>query len=425
VTPAEAGRHRALWRWHFYAGLFCAPFVLWLAVTGSLYLWKPQIETWIDRPYANLPVTAVAPPSRLAAAAVAAVPGSAFKAYQLPVRENDAAQVQVMKDGETIRVYVHPESGRAMKVVAEKDRFFRWIFRLHGELILGSAGSFLVELAASWAVVMILTGLFLWWPRGRGPAGVLWPRIGARGRILWRDLHAVTGMWVSIFALFLLVTGMPWASNWGALFKQARALTGTAAVQDWPGGGEHAEHGAHAGHHMAGPALRQLDIVTLAARQLALAPPVLLSPGEGGGWTVKSDAANRPLRKTLTLDGATGAVRDREDFADRHVIDRVVGYGIAAHEGQLFGIANQLLGMATALGLMLLTVSAYVMWWRRRPPGSIGGPWRHHDDRLPKPAVAVGVVLGLLLPLFGATALLAAAVDRWGRVRCPKPAHPE
>jgi uncharacterized iron-regulated membrane protein len=24
----------AVWRWHFYAGLFCIPFILWLACTG-------------------------------------------------------------------------------------------------------------------------------------------------------------------------------------------------------------------------------------------------------------------------------------------------------------------------------------------------------------------------------------------------------
>jgi hypothetical protein len=35
TTPALARGldHRTVWRWHFYAGLFCIPFVLWLATT--------------------------------------------------------------------------------------------------------------------------------------------------------------------------------------------------------------------------------------------------------------------------------------------------------------------------------------------------------------------------------------------------------
>ena len=49
--------YRAVWRWHFYAGLFCIPFVLWLAATGSIYPFRPQIEAWIDRPYDRLALT--------------------------------------------------------------------------------------------------------------------------------------------------------------------------------------------------------------------------------------------------------------------------------------------------------------------------------------------------------------------------------
>ena len=52
----------------------------------------------------------------------------------------------------------------------------------------------------------------------------------------------------------------------------------------------------------------------------------------------------------------------------------MIGVGIAAHEGQLFGVANQLLGLFTALGLITMCVSAVVMWWRRRPEGSLGLP---------------------------------------------------
>ena len=32
------------WRWHFYAGLFVAPFMVMLALTGTLYLFKPQLD---------------------------------------------------------------------------------------------------------------------------------------------------------------------------------------------------------------------------------------------------------------------------------------------------------------------------------------------------------------------------------------------
>ena len=46
--------YRAVWRWHFYAGLFCIPFVVVLSISGSVYLFKQEIESWIDRPYDGL-----------------------------------------------------------------------------------------------------------------------------------------------------------------------------------------------------------------------------------------------------------------------------------------------------------------------------------------------------------------------------------
>src|SRR5580698_1737762 len=49
--------HRTVWRWHFYAGLFCIPFVLWLSVTGTIFLFHPQIQHWLDRPYDTLLLT--------------------------------------------------------------------------------------------------------------------------------------------------------------------------------------------------------------------------------------------------------------------------------------------------------------------------------------------------------------------------------
>ena len=77
--------YRAIWRWHFYAGLFCIPFIIVLASSGSIYLFKPQIESWIDRPFDSLAIKDH--PSTAAdqiLAALAAIPGSTLNAYELP-----------------------------------------------------------------------------------------------------------------------------------------------------------------------------------------------------------------------------------------------------------------------------------------------------------------------------------------------------
>jgi uncharacterized iron-regulated membrane protein len=128
------------------------------------------------------------------------------------------------------------------------------VSRLHGELLAGAWGSYIVEIAACWTLVMILTGLYLWWPRGRkGLAGVLYPRLSGGRRLFWRDLHAVTGIWVSLLALFVIATGLPWAKAWGSYFKEIRTVTGTLdGPVDWTIGGRKPADdpmlGDHAGH---------------------------------------------------------------------------------------------------------------------------------------------------------------------------------
>jgi uncharacterized iron-regulated membrane protein len=138
----------------------------------------------------------------------------------------------------------------------------------------------------------------------------------------------------------------------------------------------------------------------------------------GQPWTAKSDSADRPLRTDLELD-ATGRIVSRKDFAQRRLVDRIVGYGVALHEGALYGWLNQLVNLLTALGLMLLAISSVVLWWRRRPDGVLGAP---HGR--PRPALAVGLVavivlLGVLLPLFGVSLVAVLLFERLVLTRLP------
>ena len=118
----------------------------------------------------------------------------------------------------------------------------------------------------------------------------------------------------------------------------------------------------------------------------------------------------------LVVDGITGAIKDRKDCGDRHLIDRITGTGIAAHEGQLFGWPNQLLGLITAAGLVLLAVSSVTMWWRRRESGELGAPAPAGRPHFSLGIFILIVVFGIYLPLFGAS-LIAVLLVEWAVLR--------
>jgi uncharacterized iron-regulated membrane protein len=134
-------------------------------------------------------------------------------------------------------------------------------------------------------------------------------------------------------------------------------------------------------------------------------------PPTGAVWTVKSEAQNRWLDRRVTYDPASGIETGRSGFADLHVIDRIVNTGVAWHEGQLFGLANQLIGVATAISLIAISVLGTLLWLKRRPRGQVAAPPRR-GAAAPGWMFALLIVLGVLLPLFGASALVLALVDR-------------
>ncbi|MDE0879417.1 MAG: PepSY domain-containing protein, partial [Sphingomonas bacterium] len=148
-----------------------------------------------------------------------------------------------------------------------------------------------------------------------------------------------------------------------------------------------------------------------------LVGPVMIAAPKAmtDGWAVAAESANRPLRTKLTMDGDSGAILTRRDFAQRQWIDRAVGYGVAIHEGAFFGLANQIAGTVVTALLVTLSVSGAVMWWRRRRRGTLGAPIPLSRPRYGIALVVAIGALGFAMPLFGATLLLVLFVERGTR----------
>jgi uncharacterized iron-regulated membrane protein len=423
VMDAGSALYRTLWRWHFYAGLFVIPFILILSVTGAIYLFKPQTDRFEERAYQGLSIANAVSPDAQLDAAIAAFPGARFDSYRLPEIEGDAAMIH-LGFGDAMRdVYVSPQ-GKVLGSADPDARISAFVHDLHGELQAGKWGGYAVELAGNWAIVMILTGLYLWWPARRGLAGVMWPRLGKR--TFWRDIHAVTGFWVSGFALVLLVSGLPWTSVWGDGFDLVREKAGWVKdARDWRGGihAEH-DHAAMMAAEARGEGGVKLSAIVAKAKAERLAFPVLVSPpGKDMVWSVKSNAQNRPLRAVITYDMMTGVELSRSGFADKHVIDRIVGYGIAWHEGHLFGWVNQLIGLLTAIALFVMAISGFVLWRRRKSEEVLGAPPLPHVPARIGGVVVIILLLAALLPLLAVSLIILWLIERLILPRLPKISH--
>jgi uncharacterized iron-regulated membrane protein len=445
--PGErAGRLRPiLFRLHFFGGFFAAPVAVWLALTGILFAWNPQIDSWLfgDEKAATRSSGELQPLSSQVSAALAGhpdhevvdvipadEPGETTAVHLQPIGAQPGAGFGPAEGAFT--AYVDPVDTSLTGAVDETRRPDEWIRNLHSNFRLGTRIGTVTELAASWVLVSLLTGLYLWWPKSRSALQrALVPRLrGLRGggRRPWRDLHSSLGFLLLGALVVMVLTGLTWteyAGSWVDVAKDNLAAEAPTLQTELAGGeggasggGEGGQHhgGAGAGDDEAGLDLEALDQVAATARAELRAPYTISPAGEPGqAWTVAESDSRWPIDETsLAVDPSSGDVVDRLEFGDQPLLDQATSVGIGFHEGSLFGLPNQVLLTLLAAALMVVLFSGYVMWWKRRPAGAFGAPPKLGSllRTVPLPLLAGFVLLGILLPTMGVSFLLFLAVER-------------
>ncbi|MEX6504105.1 PepSY-associated TM helix domain-containing protein [Pseudomonas zhanjiangensis] len=431
------------WRWHFYAGLFVIPFLILLSLTGIVYLFKPQLDALMYPELLQVPVAEQRlDADRQLALVRQAYPQATVRQYLPPPAQGRSAQFVVDQGGLELNLFVDPYRGTLLGSQDARGTLQAIARRLHGELMIGTVGDRLIELAAGWGIVLLVSGLYLWWPRGSGGAGVLWPRLRSRGRLFWRDLHAVSGFWGSLALLFMLLTGMTWTGFWGAQFAGAwnhfpaamwdavpksdlqagslnsasrQTVAWAAEVTPLPVSDPHAAHNGQATAAQGADAARiglQRVVDTAVERGVQPGYSISLPKGESGVYSVALFADDPRDDATLHLDQYSGALLADVRWRDYGPVARTVETGVMLHEGKLFGLANQLLMLGVCLLILLSAISGLLMWWVRRPQGRFGVPPLRHDLPRWKTATLIMAVLGVAFPLVGASLLLIWALDR-------------
>ncbi len=440
-TSGESGLYRRVWRWHFYAGLVCLPFLALMALTGALYLYQKPIESFVyARLYTVAPNSAPALDAQtLVAKALAAEPGQAVRYVAAP-ESGRSAEVGVRSAQGMISVYLDPASGRVLGHLRDDRKLMEVVKGLHSLQIAGTVANMWIEVVAGWAIVLVLSGVFLWWPRGRS-GGVYTVRQRPAQRIWWRDLHAVVGIVAAAAILFLAVTGMPWSAVWGQQFSRLTNEWGIGTPQyrwgkpessqtldslgdvPWtlqqaplPQSSPHAGHGqavqALAEHAAMAPSIGLNQALKIFGRQgLPQGTPVSLPSGPRGVYTAIYAPDDVRTERVVHLDRYSGAVLADVRFADYGIAGRLTEWGISLHTGRQFGWINQLVMLAGCIAIVLLVISAAVMWWKRRPRGRLAAPRRREGDRAAVGAMIVALLLGLLYPLLGASMLCALLID--------------
>lgn len=430
VQPLS-GVWRAVWRWHFYAGLLVLPFLMLMALTGALYLFADEIDGAVYRDLSTVtPRGETASPDRWIVAAEAGLGGKVANVL-VPARPDQAVRLTVdLPDGGKRTAFVDPHDARLIGVTSFGG-VMETVKRTHSLILLGTWANYVVEIVAGWAIILVGTGLFLWWPRGRG-VGVFSVRAADPGRRpFWRDLHAVTGLYAGGVIAFLAVTGMPWSAFWGDQYMAAVKAHGLGRPNPPAAAGPfaHAEHPRDSpigvGWTMEGmvmptppagqPSLSRV-IETAEARGLARPYTVSIPADPALAFTVAPRVRRVEDTRALYIDAGSGAVRADIRYEQFGPGAKAFEWGIAVHQGTQYGPLNRYVMLGGCVAVWLLAISGVLMWWKRRPPqlskGRLGAPVAPPGPHVRAAVLGIVLPLALFYPLTGLSLIAALALER-------------
>ena len=429
----------AAWRWHFYAALYVVPFLIMLAVTGMMMMFITQFDGRDGEKIGVTPKGTALPVTELAAAATSAVPGEVVE-YIGPKSEALAAVFRIKTDTHQMLVAVDPYSGDILDSWNRRTGWYDLADNIHGSLLLGDTGDRLIEIAAGLGLVLVLTGVYLWWPRD-GKTSVLIPNLKARGRALWKSLHAVTGFYISALLVVFLISGLAWAGIWGGKYVQAWSTFPAEKWSNVPLSDDTHASMNHGNQNDVPWALEQtpmpasgsdagitgtasgrpvdLNSIVALGRDLGLEGRfrVAYPGGPTGVWTLNqdsmsSDSTNPRGDATIHVDQYTGKILAEVRYADYPLAGKSMALGIPFHMG-LMGLGNLVLNTVFCLSVIFVCVSGVVMWLKRRPSKALrlAAPPVPSEMPLFKGVLLIAALVSLAFPLVGLTLLAVLAFD--------------
>jgi len=427
-------RRSLLWRVHFWSALICSPIALIATLTGLLFVVTPQIENIL---YSHLdtvtPTDASMPLDASIQAALNVVPkgwilhsvapaqlatDSVRVVFVKPAIKKDAPNTHTGHDShgsnasnrntsrapeflrpnfglpkQSLVFYVNPYTAQVLGSLPESERFNVWTRKLHSNYLQNDNWRWIIELGASWLLVMLITGVYLAWPNKQDS---IVPSRNAQGRLAWKQWHLFIGLTLAVVSAVIIVTGLTWSKNAGEQIRFLRDITGQKSPR------------IPAYFKSAVPEQgKQLTWDQAFSSIKTHGPDVsmqIMAPTNAQGvWRANQLDRGQPTRGfDLLIDAYSGAPLYYSGWEQQTAFGKATAIGIPFHRGE-FGLWNQLLLVAFGLGLIFSIVSGWMMLFIRYKRGAgflprlVPQAWRSIGLSMGVSAILMFIAMPLLL----------------------------
>ena len=356
---------------HLWLGLISGLLVFIIAITGCLYAFKQEIEN-VTEPYRFVESQNknFLPPSEIREIADKQLPGKHIHAV-LYMGQGESTRAIYYSDEEDYyyTVYINPYTGEVQKVKDMNSGFFPFILDGHFYLWLPhEIGQPVVACATLVFLIMMMSGLYLWWKRKKGTKG---QRFKIKWNARWRrknyDIHNVLGFYVTSIALVFAITGLVWGFEWFAKGYYMVASGGKEYIRYYDPDSDTTARG----HSTDIPAIDKVWIKMLQEYPSAEAIEVHIpdndfssiaanaNPDASTYWKTDFRYFDQYTLKELSVDHMYGR------FEQISGADKLMRMNYDIHTGAVLGLPGKILAFFASLIVASLPVTGFLIWWGR------------------------------------------------------------
>ncbi|GGI40535.1 PepSY-associated TM helix domain-containing protein [Mammaliicoccus stepanovicii] len=432
--------YNPLRRLHFYAAFFITPLLLTLSLTGIGYLFYTNVENNIyhDQFFSESQTKE----HQSLDDAIKEIE-NVYKGYHIQ-------KISIMDEPYNNRVTIGNDDGESRYIfldkhnqrVANQNALYTYsnVMRsTHSSLMVGGTFvNYLVELAACWTIFMIGSGIYLTFK-----SNALKKSNHKTSFIKNRRLHAILGLIIAIPIFIIVLTGIPWSAFMGKQINQfadEHPKFGYTALMASPPQSEDNElpwatrnkekpeskKDPHKNHHggssnvIGAEGQQSLEsIISISEKEGISKPFSIVYPEDEKGVFTVSKGSNTGVtgldvapkeETTAYFDQYSGKNLGKVNYEDYGIIGKWFSYGIPLHEGHLFGTPNKIINLFVCLAFIGGIIYGFMSWMKRRKEGTFSAPKRI-NGHLSMSLLICLIVLGVLMPLFGASLIIVAIIE--------------
>ena len=355
---------------HLWLGLSSGIIIVFLGITGCILAFQTEIESLQSFRHVLPQEKAFLPPSALKETAVSLLPGKNLHSVLYGSKE-DAAQMIFFNLAPEYYyiIFMDPYTGNVLKVKNMDNDFFRIMINGHYYLWLPpNIGQPIATTATLIFVLMMISGLILWWPRNKHARK---QRFTIKWNAKWKrknyDLHYVLGFYITWISIFVALSGMVMGFQWFAKSVYWASSGGKSLVDFYEPVSEKPAVASAAFSpedkvwkymNRSYPDAETIEVHYAENDSMAVAAGA--NPDAGTYWKTDYRYFDQYTLKEIPVTHVYGR------YTTATIADKMARMNYDIHTGQVLGLPGKIMAFLASLIAASLPITGFYIWWGRK-----------------------------------------------------------